>query len=159
MKQIIFFALVLFVSVLSCTKQNTTSSSKPFPSILYYRIEEQDLNGNVMYSKVVVVGSTKPTVVTDDDDGHNRNCQTANPHSDWYRDNCVLTPVVFFSVSAQVQGRIVVLDWQTGVESNVKTFIVQRSQDGTTYEDAGYIAPKGADGTGASYEFLDKTYN
>ena len=48
-----------------------------------------------------------------------------------------------------------VLTWETSTEQNNKMFLVQKSNDGKTFENIGEVKSKGNQLSNASYEFLD----
>lgn len=159
MKTFSFVLFFLLIVICSCTKNNPVSNSIPIPSTLYYRIQEKDLDDSVTYSKVVVISNTKQTTIVTDAGGNPKNCSNTDPQDPWYIEHCSSLPITFIALSAQLNDKTIVLNWQTGIEVNVKVFIVQRSMDGKTYNNVVTVNPKGVGGNGSSYEFSDKSYN
>ena len=64
--------------------------------------------------------------------------------------DCNIAPQIV-TFDGAFQGSQVVLTWTTQQEQNVKSYIVQRSQNGSEFTDIGTVAPKGA----GSYTFTD----
>lgn len=68
--------------------------------------------------------------------------------------DCAL-PVEFLSFDAIRSGNIVNLGWVTASEVDAKSFIVERSLDGSTYTAIGEVEAKNSS-SGAVYEYSDK---
>lgn len=65
-------------------------------------------------------------------------------------------PLKWGTIKAEAHNHGVLVQWQTMNESNAVSFVVERSADGVTYKDVGFVAAKGAS-TGANYyQLLDK---
>jgi hypothetical protein len=64
-------------------------------------------------------------------------------------------PVKLVSFAAAPAGNSVVLKWKTAKEINSEKFVVQRSVNGSSYDDVATIAAKGNSATEQSYQYTD----
>lgn len=64
-------------------------------------------------------------------------------------------PVTFISFDAHVFNEGIILNWSTATESNSKEFVIQRSSDGTRFENIGTVAAAGNSNSGLDYSFND----
>jgi hypothetical protein len=70
--------------------------------------------------------------------------------------NTIVTlPIVIGSISGQCVNNTVLLTWTTQSESNSLRFDVQRSADGSTWEQIGQVGAAGNSSTATSYSFTD----
>lgn len=63
-----------------------------------------------------------------------------------------VTPVTLRNFSGSVQNSHIVLQWETGTESNAKGFEIERSTDGKKFENLGFVFSKGSN---SSYTYTD----
>ena len=68
-----------------------------------------------------------------------------------------ILPVSLSGFAAELTGREVALSWTTEQETNSNYFSVERSQNGSTWEEIGTVAAKGNSSTVSQYGFTDKT--
>lgn len=57
--------------------------------------------------------------------------------------------------ASKKDGHSVILNWKTYSENNSRSFIIERSIDGNTFDSIGFVSSLGVDGKGASYSFTD----
>lgn len=158
MKKIIYLAFVTLLFA-NCKKQVLQNKVSSVPSNLFYRILEKDLDDSLTYSKVLVTTSARAVTISSDNSNGPKSCSTENKTNNWYLEHCTVTPVTFISSSATLNDdNSISIKWETGVEQNVKVFIIQRSEDGKSYKEIGETNPKGVSGVGASYIFVDNTF-
>lgn len=65
-------------------------------------------------------------------------------------------PVTLISISAKPAACDVLLSWQTGMESNSKEYVIERSADGKGWLTIGSVAAAGFSHTGKNYNFKDR---
>ncbi len=70
--------------------------------------------------------------------------------------NCAL-PIELLSFSAKALGKKSLLEWVTASEINSDYFMIQRSLDGSAFDDIGTIKAAGNSTTLKNYSFLDKS--
>jgi hypothetical protein len=68
-----------------------------------------------------------------------------------------ILPVSLSGFTAELTGNEVALSWTTEQETNSNYFSVERSQNGSTWEEIGTVAAKGNSSTVSQYGFTDKT--
>ncbi|WP_447641976.1 MULTISPECIES: T9SS type A sorting domain-containing protein [Chitinophagaceae] len=116
--------------------------------------------GNTNGTLVVTVHSSEPyTSLTVSDSGALSN----NGALVWLCANSIvgasILPVGYAQqLTASLQGSSVQLNWSTATEINNKGFHVERSADGKTFTDIGFVASQAANGTGTktlSYTYTD----
>jgi len=66
-------------------------------------------------------------------------------------------PVELVYFSGKAVDEQVVLHWQTASESNNRGFEIQRSKDGTSWDEIGFIEGKGTTTEAQDYSFLDQS--
>jgi hypothetical protein len=73
--------------------------------------------------------------------------------------NCVfvILPVGLTTLSGKTEGKTNVLNWQTSSETNNKSFIIERSPNGTNYTSIGEVKGQGTTNTPHDYTFTDVT--
>jgi hypothetical protein len=71
--------------------------------------------------------------------------------------SCSTIPVELVSFTGKLNGKTTLLKWQTATELNNMGFNIQRSNDGSTFQNIGHV--KGKDNSVAlnSYDFMDET--
>lgn len=67
-------------------------------------------------------------------------------------------PVTWGGISAELKEDAVVLDWSTEIESNNNYFVVERSQDGETFDALTRLTGAGNSSTPTSYQYIDGTF-
>ncbi len=80
-------------------------------------------------------------------------CTGANPLS---VSGAVVLPVTLTAFTATATGSNVALQWTTSQESNNRGFTLQRSADGVTWTDLGFVAGVGNSSTSTKYNYTDK---
>lgn len=65
-------------------------------------------------------------------------------------------PVELIKFDAKKDGEWSLLAWETASETNNRGFHIQRSSDGTSFEDIGWVNGEGNSSTQKAYEFTDK---
>src|SRR5262249_20304126 len=68
-------------------------------------------------------------------------------------------PVGLLFFKATVQGNNVLLNWSTSSEQNNRGFAVQRSTDGTNWQEIGFVSGSGTSTSANSYSYTDKGLN
>jgi hypothetical protein len=71
----------------------------------------------------------------------------------------VALPVSMMSFDAKRTGSVNNLTWVTTQETNASKFIVERSTDGRTFNEIGFVAAAGNSSTAKNYRFVDATPN
>ncbi len=69
--------------------------------------------------------------------------------------DCLLLPVEFIGLEADLQGDVVEVKWSTASEHNASHYIVERSADATNYVPIGTVQAMGNTTTVTSYTFVD----
>lgn len=64
-------------------------------------------------------------------------------------------PVTFISFDATALEKNIRLTWHTASETNNKGYFVERSEDGVSYKEVGWVNGNGTVATGSGYEFMD----
>jgi trimeric autotransporter adhesin len=67
----------------------------------------------------------------------------------------ITLPVNLVSFDGELQGESTLLDWQTSSEQQVSHFVIERSLNGTTFEDIGTVAATGNSSTAIDYSYTD----
>jgi ELWxxDGT repeat protein len=70
-------------------------------------------------------------------------------------DEAVTLPVTLLNFTATLNGKSVLLQWTTSEEINTKTFVVQRSHDGSNFDNIGTVNAVGNSTEKTSYQFTD----
>jgi hypothetical protein len=65
-------------------------------------------------------------------------------------------PVTFLNIKAKVSGASNIVEWSTAYESAIKTYEVERSSDGNTFQKLGEQQPQNNQ-NGAAYQWVDPT--
>ncbi|MFM7709542.1 MAG: T9SS type A sorting domain-containing protein, partial [Ferruginibacter sp.] len=69
---------------------------------------------------------------------------------------CSALPVTFLSVDAQrLDQTKVLISWNTGVESGIRQYVVERSTDGIRWESIGTAQPMNTNGAQSAYSLTD----
>ena len=71
-----------------------------------------------------------------------------------YAGSCAL-PVTLLDFKARPAGKAVLLQWTTGSEQNSSHFIIERSFNGTSYEEVGRVSAAGNSAVNRYYHFTD----
>ena len=64
--------------------------------------------------------------------------------------NCTTVPLKLESFTGQNNACKALLNWETGIEQNVKNIVIERSEDGISFHKVGEVSPKGSN---SSYSF------
>lgn len=92
--------------------------------------------------------------------GRNSTNWTATNDAQLFTPTCVpcliVLPVTFRDFLGLAQQGRNNLAWETLSESNLSAFVVERSRDGSAFEEIGKVAAKGQGGSGAAYVFSDQ---
>lgn len=70
-----------------------------------------------------------------------------------------MLPLVLNDFNATINNQKVVLNWQTGMEKELSHFVIERSVDGTNYNDAGMVFAGGTSGVKLNYSYTDQVVN
>ncbi|MBI1224985.1 MAG: T9SS type A sorting domain-containing protein [Bacteroidetes bacterium] len=65
-------------------------------------------------------------------------------------------PVELTSFKAEAKGRETMLKWTTATEQNNQKFVVERSEDGTSFREVGEVSGMGTTQEAQSYSFMDE---
>lgn len=74
---------------------------------------------------------------------------------DLYQVDETILPLTLLDFTAELNGKAVQLEWSTSTEINTKDFIVQRSNDGNSFESIGTVAAAGNSTQKRDYKFSD----
>ena len=66
-----------------------------------------------------------------------------------------IVPVEFSAFTASLEGKGIILSWETATEKNNLGFAVERSTDGINYSSVGFVSGKGTTAERQIYSFLD----
>jgi hypothetical protein len=114
-----------------------------------------DSNGNGTPDYREVNGSVIPGSDTDFDGIMNTPGYDTDAKFGGNRAAAVVLPVTIAQFKAKKSDGSVVLDWQVGVEIDVRSYEVMRSEDGANFTVIGKVAATG----NAAYQFVDKAPN
>jgi acid phosphatase type 7 len=67
----------------------------------------------------------------------------------------ITLPVTITTISANTQKNIVTLQWQTNNETGIAQYVIERSDDGNTYQAIGQLRSKGDHAQGHTYQWQD----
>jgi len=111
----------------------------------------QDLNGGIGSSNPFIIMFLANHLYFTGNDGDN----TTGLRDLYKIDEAVTLPVTLLNFTAALNGKSVLLQWTTSKEINTKTFVVQRSHDGSNFDNIGTVNAIGNSTEKTSYQFTD----
>ncbi|MEO5889466.1 MAG: T9SS type A sorting domain-containing protein [Ferruginibacter sp.] len=130
-----------------------TASGKDAASLAINPLYADAGNGDLKFTASVLDNKGVFVNITTDISGLARSNITPDPGA--YEVNTVL-PVKVIYISASKIGNDILINWSTATEINTKSFVIERSTDGTVFSVAGTISASGNSNTVLRYSFTDK---